>query len=255
MEKKRNFRPCAEIVGRKLESRTVLVFYFSFCSASSLSLHFFRKERKRRFPHVRKINLIFLPFRTWEWSSPIAEIWDASRKEKHARFCPFWGPTVPEDLACLLVLVFISQQNISWSENREIRGLEFSKDVRPSRSADAEFCVRSGSPAIEKVGSGTEMLHCLQKDRRPFFLSFIFRNKSEEFSRQTYAHTSQTNWRQQCSRFPFSSFFSLFSLEFLHSNRKAFFDTFPQLKNPRLAVSSCTILWDFSYFCLVQVHV
>ena len=74
------------------------------------------------------------------------------------------------------------------SENREIRGLEFSKDVRPSRSADAEFCVRSGSPAIKKVGAGTEMLHCLNKDRRPLFLSFIFGNKGEEFSRQTCAH-------------------------------------------------------------------
>ena len=79
------------------------------------------------------------------------------------------------------------------SEKRKIRGLEFSRDVRPSRSADAEFYVRSGSPAIKKVGAWAKMPHCLQKDRRPFYLSFFFGNKSEEFSRQTCAHTSQTN--------------------------------------------------------------
>ena len=60
------------------------------------------------------------------------------------------------------------------SENREIRGLEFSKDVRPSRSADAEFCVRSGSKPSDKKGWGLGENASLSAKRSASFLFIVF---------------------------------------------------------------------------------
>lgn len=163
--------------------------------------------------------------------------------------CPFWGPTVPEDLACLLFLVFTSQQNMRRSENREIRGLEFSKDVAQLIGRCKILC-KIRKPTDKKGWGLVENASLSAKRSASFLLSFTFRNKSEEFSRQTCPHTSQTKWRQQCSRCPFLHFTVSRLWIFLLSNRKAFFKTFPQLKIQRFALSSCTKFMRFFLFLL-----
>ena len=167
--------------------------------------------------------------------------------------CPFWGPTVPEDLACLLFFVFTSQQNMRRSENRNPWSGIFQR-CSPVDRPMQNFVKEQEAQRLKSLGPGRKYFTFRKKIGILSFYRLPLGIKVKNFPAK-HAHTRHRRTDVSSAR---STRFLHFTVSrlwiFLLLNRKAFYKPSLNSKSKGSLSPPVQNLWDFCYFCLVQVH-